>query len=82
MPRLSQNRPDQQNKGEPTRKTYTTEHPRNLGFHPSQLKSKPDVRSPITTIPSQSGQFRGMLMSQSSTDSSGNRLIYRFYLFI
>jgi len=51
MPRLSQNRPDKQNKGEPTPKKPITEHPRNLGFNPSQIKSKAKLRSAISTSP-------------------------------
>ena len=53
MPRLSQNRPDQQNKGEPTPKTYTTEHPREFGLSPkpTQVQTGPAIANNHDSIP-------------------------------
>jgi hypothetical protein len=53
MPRLSQNRPDQQNKGEPTPKTYTTEHPREFGLSPkpTQVQTESAIANNHDSIP-------------------------------
>ena len=66
MPRLSQNRPDQHNKGEPTPKTYTTEHPREFGLSPkpTQVQTEPATANIHEARPRAEGREAGCLTNQ------------------